>query len=73
MPCQMAAVSLTTASTSRPSRGCTVSRRGANAARSAYQSGLGRSSPSIAAHDVTGQQSLSCQTIAPAVRGHQER
>ena len=73
MPCQMTAVSLTTASTSRPSRGCTVSRRGAYACLSAYQSGLGRSSPSIAAQEVTGQQSLSCQTIAPAVRGHQER
>ena len=30
-------------------------------------------SPSTAAHDVTGQQSLSCHTMAPAVRGHHDR
>ena len=65
--------SLTATSTSRSSRGWKVRSRGANACRSPYQSGLTRSSLSIAAQDVTGQQSLSCQTIAPAVRGHHER
>ena len=74
MPCQMTEVSLTTASDL-----ATLARLHGEQARSrtracsAYQSGLRRSSPSIAAHEVTGQQSLSCQTIAPAVRGHQER
>jgi hypothetical protein len=42
-------------------------------ARSAYQSGLRRESPSTAAQLVTGQQSLSCQTTAPAVRGECDR
>ncbi|MNW56088.1 hypothetical protein D3C74_337900 [compost metagenome] len=35
--------------------------------------GLARPAPSTAAHDVTGQQSLSCHTIEPAQRGLHER
>ena len=34
---------------------------------------LGPFFESIAAQEVTGQQSFSCQTIAPAVRGHHRR
>ena len=72
-------VSLTAASTGAGSpvdgsgRVCTVNSRSAKLERSAHQSGLTISSPSMAAHDVAGQQSLSCQTMAPAVRGHHER
>ena len=47
--------------------------RGANAFRMAWNTGFSRPSPSIAAHEVTGQQSLSCQTTAPEVTGASER
>ena len=40
---------------------------------SSYASGLGRPSPSTAAHDVTGQQSLSCQMTEPMHTGACER
>jgi len=72
-PVQGSSVSLTSAATSSEPRGCTVTSRSANACFIAYQSGLRRPSPSTAAQDVTGQQSLSCHTIAPAVRGHHDR
>ena len=72
-PLQASAVSLPMTAARPASRGWTVTMRGANAVRRAWNSGFGRSSPSIAAHDVTGQQSLSCHTIAPIVCGAHER
>jgi hypothetical protein len=66
-------VSLITTAETMPVSLAKITLRGANARRIAYHSGLGRPSESIAAHEVTGQQSLSCQTIAPAVLGYHRR
>jgi len=47
----------------------TVISRSAYERRRAYHSGLRRPAPSTAAHEVTGQQSLSCHTIVPMQYG----
>ena len=53
--------------------GWRVTSRSAKTRRSSYQRGLSRPSPSMAAQEETGQQSLSCQTTVPAQRGQWER
>ena len=72
-PCQASAVSFPTTAARPSPLGWIVTTRGANALRIAWNRGFSRPSPSMAAHEVTGQQSLSCQTTAPAVFGACER
>ncbi len=70
---QACAESLTAISASPLSRGCTVSNRSSKLRRKAYQSGLRRPALSIAAQEIDGQMSLSCQDNRPIQTGDQER
>nr|WP_199037780.1 thiamine pyrophosphate-requiring protein [Glycomyces salinus] len=66
-------VSLIATSFTPSPAGWKVTSRSAKASRSAYHSGLSRSSLSTAAQEVTGQQSLSCHITAPEQYGCSER